>query len=128
MPRPRSAALISCQFSLISPSRRPRYANPPPVHGQSRPRGHIEPMKPDTDILIIGGGLNGPALALALAQGGFRVTLVDARPAGARGEAGFDGRAYALALASVRALTALKVWPQLAARAQPILGIRASQG
>ena len=85
-------------------------------------------MKPDTDILIIGGGLNGPALALALAQGGFRVTLVDARPASARGEASFDGRAYALALASVRALTALKVWSQLAAKAQPILGIRASQG
>lgn len=85
-------------------------------------------MTSDADILIIGGGLNGPALALALAQGGLRVTVVDARPARARGEAGFDGRAYALALASVRALGALGIWPQLAAKAQPILGIRASQG
>ena len=56
-------------------------------------------MKQDADILIVGGGLNGPALALALAQGGFRVTLVDARPAGARADDGFDGRAYTLALA-----------------------------
>ena len=32
------------------------------------------------DVIIVGGGLNGPALALALAQGGFRVTVVDARP------------------------------------------------
>ena len=47
----------------------------------------------DTDIVIAGGGLNGPALALALAQGGFRVTVVDARPAPDRAEAGFDGRA-----------------------------------
>ena len=38
-------------------------------------------MTHDTDILIVGGGLNGPALALALAQGGLRVTVVDARPA-----------------------------------------------
>ena len=88
----------------------------------------LEHMEQDADILIVGGGLNGPALALALAQGGFRVTLVDARPAGSRADEGFDGRAYALALASVRALGALGVWPGLAALAQPILGIRASQG
>ncbi|MFN3955632.1 MAG: FAD-dependent oxidoreductase [Pararhodobacter sp.] len=85
-------------------------------------------MTPDADILIIGGGLNGPALALALARGGLRVTVVDARPALARGETGFDGRAYALALASVRALGALGLWRGLGAMAQPILGIRASQG
>ncbi|MCC5971306.1 MAG: FAD-dependent monooxygenase [Pararhodobacter sp.] len=85
-------------------------------------------MTVQSDILIVGGGLNGPALALALAQGGFRVTLVDARLAGARADDGFDGRAYALALASVRALTATGIWPGLAALAQPILGIRASQG
>ncbi|MFZ0099092.1 MAG: 2-octaprenyl-6-methoxyphenyl hydroxylase, partial [Gemmobacter sp.] len=34
-------------------------------------------MTPDTDILIAGGGLNGPALALALAQAGLCVTVVD---------------------------------------------------
>jgi 2-octaprenyl-6-methoxyphenol hydroxylase len=82
----------------------------------------------DTDILIAGGGLNGPALALALAQGGFRVTVVDARPAPARAEAGFDGRAYALAVASVRLLTAIGVWPAVRDKAQPILQIKASDG
>lgn len=85
-------------------------------------------MRNASDILIVGGGLNGPALALALAQGGFRVTVVDARPAPARAEPGFDGRAYALALASVRVLSAIGVWPRLTAKAQPILGIRVSQG
>lgn len=85
-------------------------------------------MTLDTDILIAGGGLNGPALALALAQGGFRVTVVDARPAPARAEAGFDGRAYALAVASVRLLTAIGVWPKVADKAQPIHQIKASDG
>ncbi|MBL9063479.1 FAD-dependent monooxygenase [Tabrizicola sp.] len=82
----------------------------------------------DTDILIAGGGLNGPALALALAQGGFRVTVVDARPARSRAEAGFDGRAYALAIASVRLLTAIGVWQRVADKAQPMLQIKASDG
>ncbi|MFN3991306.1 MAG: FAD-dependent monooxygenase [Tabrizicola flagellatus] len=85
-------------------------------------------MERDADILIAGGGLNGPALALALAQGGFRVTVIDARPAPARAEAGFDGRAYALAIASVRLLTAIGIWPAVADRAQPILQIKASDG
>jgi 2-octaprenyl-6-methoxyphenol hydroxylase len=82
----------------------------------------------DADVLIAGGGLNGPALALALAQGGFRVTVVDARPVPARAEAGFDGRAYALAIASVRLLQAIGVWGAVADKAQPILEIKASDG
>ena len=89
---------------------------------------HVRHMTWDTDILIAGGGLNGPALALALAQGGFRVTVVDARPAPVRAEAGFDGRAYALAIASVRLLQAIGVWGQVADKAQPILKIRTGDG
>jgi 2-octaprenyl-6-methoxyphenol hydroxylase len=85
-------------------------------------------MEHDADILIVGGGLNGPALALALAQGGLRVTVVDARPAPARAKTGFDGRAYSLALASKRLLAALGVWPGLAEQSQPILEIKASDG
>ncbi|MFN0115728.1 MAG: FAD-dependent monooxygenase [Paracoccaceae bacterium] len=85
-------------------------------------------MGPDADILIVGGGLNGPALALACAQGGLTSVVIDARPAPARGEAGFDGRAYSLAVASRRLLTAIGVWSDLADRAQPILAIKASDG
>lgn len=85
-------------------------------------------MDRDADVVIVGGGLNGPALALALAQGGLRVTVVDARPAPARAEAGFDGRAYALAIASVRLLTAIGVWGRVRDKAQPILQIKASDG
>jgi len=85
-------------------------------------------MERDADILIVGGGLNGPALGLALAQAGLRVVVADARPAPARAEAGFDGRAYALAIASQRLLAGIGVWPALAGQVQPILQIKASDG
>ncbi|NEY89688.1 FAD-dependent monooxygenase [Tabrizicola oligotrophica] len=85
-------------------------------------------MEHDADILIVGGGLNGPALGLALAQGGLRVAVIDARPAPQRAEAGFDGRAYALAIASKRLLAAIGVWGALDGKVQPILKIKASDG
>jgi len=85
-------------------------------------------MKPDSDILIVGGGLNGPALALACAQNGLRVTMIDALPLKTRAGANFDGRAYALALATTRMLQALGIWDQVKDNAQPILDIIASDG
>ncbi len=92
------------------------------------PRPILTCMTHDADVLIIGGGLNGPALALALAQGGLRVAVIDAQPARARAAVAFDGRAYALAIASKRLLTAIGVWPGIADKAQPILHIKASDG
>jgi len=92
------------------------------------PRVIFSAMKQEADIVIVGGGLNGPALALALAGGGMRVTVVDARPAPARAESGFDGRAYSLAHASKRLLGVIGVWAHIADRVQPILQIKASDG
>ncbi len=85
-------------------------------------------MKHDTDIVIVGGGLNGPALALALSQSGLSVTIVDALPEPVRKNAAFDGRAYALALASVRLLRAIGVWEKIADQTQPMLEIKVSDG
>ncbi len=85
-------------------------------------------MQLDTDILIVGGGLNGPALALALGDVGFNVTVVDALKAGTRGEEAFDGRGYALALASQRLLKAIGVWDRVGDNATPLLEIRISDG
>lgn len=85
-------------------------------------------MKNTSDILIIGGGLNGPALALALAQTGHSVTLVDALPRGGFEEEDFDGRGYALALASQRLLDQIGIWTRVADQAQPMLEIKASDG
>ncbi|MFT3690016.1 UbiH/UbiF/VisC/COQ6 family ubiquinone biosynthesis hydroxylase [Paenirhodobacter sp.] len=85
-------------------------------------------MMQKTDVLIAGGGLNGPALALALARAGLTVTVVDASPPRARTADAFDGRAYALALASQKLLGAIGVWPDLAAQAQPIMAVEAADG
>jgi 2-octaprenyl-6-methoxyphenol hydroxylase len=88
----------------------------------------IAAMELDADILIAGGGLNGPTLALALAQAGLRVIVVDPRPADARAGDNFDGRAYALAVSSQRLLKALGLWAGLAGDSQPIGQVKASQG
>ncbi|MEP4039320.1 FAD-dependent monooxygenase [Pseudophaeobacter sp.] len=85
-------------------------------------------MKNTSDILIVGGGLNGPALALALAQTGHSVTVIDALPRGGFKEEDFDGRGYALALASQRLLHQIGIWPLVAEQAQPMLEIKASDG
>ena len=88
----------------------------------------VRVMTHDADVLIVGGGLNGPALALALAQTGLSSIVIDALPEDVRSGAGFDGRSYALALASVRMMRALGLWDDLADHAQPILEIKASDG
>nr|WP_239113194.1 UbiH/UbiF/VisC/COQ6 family ubiquinone biosynthesis hydroxylase [Shimia biformata] len=85
-------------------------------------------MAYDSDILIAGGGLNGPALALGLARSGFSVTVIDARPLRARADDNFDGRGYALALASKRLLDAIGVWNRVKMNAQPMLEIKVSDG
>ncbi|WP_299082081.1 FAD-dependent monooxygenase [uncultured Ruegeria sp.] len=88
----------------------------------------LQGMTKASDILIVGGGLNGPALALALAQTGHSVTVIDTLPETLRMKATFDGRAYALALASQRLLDAIEVWDRVAEHAQPMLEIKVTDG
>jgi len=85
-------------------------------------------MKNACDILIVGGGLNGPALALALAQTGHSVTVVDSLTPGKLADEGFDGRGYALALASQRLLQQTGVWQHVGDNAQPMLEIKVTDG
>lgn len=85
-------------------------------------------MSYDSDIIIVGGGLNGPALGLALADAGQTVTIIDALPAQAREQDTFDGRSYALALASQKMLSAIGIWGAVGDHAQPMLEIKVSDG
>lgn len=78
----------------------------------------------DTDIIIAGGGLVGNALAIALAQGGIRVTVIDPLPREAQVAASFDGRTSAISSGSVRILGHLGAWAHIAPHAQPIHDIR----
>ena len=88
----------------------------------------LKGMEHDSDILIVGGGLNGPLLALAAARSGLSSTVIDAIPETARAEDGFNGKSYALALASVRLLRNLGIWDRVADNAQPMLDIKVSDG
>ncbi|KIC49934.1 FAD-dependent monooxygenase [Tateyamaria sp. ANG-S1] len=85
-------------------------------------------MTKDSDILIVGGGLSGPILALALAQTGHSVTVIDALSEKVRKNAAFDGRSYAVALTSQRLLDGIGVWNDIADHSQPMLEIKVSDG
>lgn len=83
-------------------------------------RRNYRAMRQDADALIVGGGLNGPATALALAGAGLRVALIDAAEPELRMDPGFDGRAYNLGLASRRFLQVAGVWDAIAPQAQAV--------
>ena len=63
----------------------------------------------DVDVLIIGGGLVGASLAIALDGAGLRVALAEAVPPRVDLQPSYDERNLALARASVNALEALGV-------------------
>ncbi|KUF11057.1 2-octaprenyl-6-methoxyphenyl hydroxylase [Pseudoponticoccus marisrubri] len=80
------------------------------------------------DLIIVGGGLNGAALALAAARSGLTACVLDALPRAARMSGDFDGRSYALAQASQRMLAGLGLWDALAEHAQPMNEIKVTDG
>lgn len=84
-------------------------------------------MSSELDILIIGGGLVGASLAIALDDAGLRVGMVEAVPMKASDRASYDERNLALAKATVNALTALGVWAHVGTRATPIRKIHISR-
>jgi 2-octaprenylphenol hydroxylase len=75
------------------------------------------------DIMIVGGGMVGTALALGLAQQGWHVVLVEASPLAklqtaaqpATGVDDFEPRVSAISMASQRVLEGLGAWAEVAA-------------
>ncbi|MDX1710059.1 MAG: UbiH/UbiF/VisC/COQ6 family ubiquinone biosynthesis hydroxylase [Rhodovibrionaceae bacterium] len=81
-----------------------------------------------TEAVIVGGGMVGLSLGIALAHAGIRVAVLDREdPDTARG-APFDGRSSAIAFGTQRMLGAIGLWEHIAQAAQPILDIRVSDG
>ncbi|GLQ50688.1 2-octaprenyl-6-methoxyphenyl hydroxylase [Dyella flava] len=85
------------------------------------------PFDANGNILIVGGGLVGASLAIALDAAGCRVTLVEAAAPRADAQPSYDERNLALARATVNGLTAIGVWPLVAAQATPIRHIHVSR-
>ena len=83
-------------------------------------------MSTQFDIAIVGGGMAGASLAVALEGLGVRTALIEAVPYGAATQPSFDERTTALSNGSRRILETLGVWPEVASEAAPIARIHVS--
>ncbi len=77
------------------------------------------------DVAIIGGGLVGLTVAIGLAEAGVEVAVIDRAAPASQTLPAFDGRASAIAHASVRLLETLGIWRHVGDH-QPIEQIRVS--
>jgi 2-octaprenyl-6-methoxyphenol hydroxylase len=86
------------------------------------------PPTTDCDLAIVGGGLVGASLALALAPLGLRIVLLEAvAPGGGEQHPSFDERTTALANGTVRAFRTLGAWAAMEREAAPIRRIHVSE-
>lgn len=75
------------------------------------------------DVAIVGGGMVGASLALALASSPLRIALIENVAPGATTQPSFDDRTTALGNGTRAMLETLGVWRALSATAAPILEI-----
>ena len=85
-------------------------------------------MELDSDIIIVGGGLNGSLLAIAAEKIGFSTIVLDSKETHSDELNSFDGRSYALAASSVRLLKNLDIFEDIRDCSQPILDIEILDG
>ena len=83
-------------------------------------------MQTDYDIVIIGGGMVGSSLGLALSQTALRVAVVETRLASEKKKADSGKRAIALSWGSRCLFEQLGVWQAMSASAMPIKHIHVS--
>jgi len=88
--------------------------------------GIMAAMDKRHDVLIVGGGLVGASLAIALDRSGLDVGMVEATPGGSL-PAVFDQRNLSFAAATVNALAALGVMAHLRGAVAPIRRIHVSR-
>lgn len=93
-------------------------------------RGGSDDAGRDTrvEVIIVGGGLVGAPLALALAGAGITVAVIERLALDLQQTPRFDGRGTAVAAGSRRILTALGLWDAIVPHAGAIHDIRVSDG
>jgi 2-octaprenyl-6-methoxyphenol hydroxylase len=85
-------------------------------------------MPERVDVIVLGGGLTGLALADTLGSAGFEVAVIERAALSSLTAAPFDGRVTAIARGGQRLLETSGVWPHLEGAAQPILDIVVREG
>jgi 2-octaprenyl-6-methoxyphenol hydroxylase len=80
----------------------------------------------DYDVAIVGGGMVGASLALALAQVRLKAVLIEAVAPGSQAQPSFDDRTTALGNSSRRIFNALGAWPRIQREAAAIQAIHVS--
>lgn len=85
-----------------------------------------ESTTPTFDVAIVGGGMVGASLALALQRTSLRIVLIEGFAAGADSQPSFDDRTTAIGNGSRAVFEGLGVWSTLAAEAEPIRAIHVS--
>ncbi|HVF83060.1 MAG TPA: FAD-dependent monooxygenase [Sphingomicrobium sp.] len=81
-----------------------------------------------SNVIILGGGLVGLALAAALDASGLSAIVIDPADPDLRKDAAFDGRTSAVSSSSMRMLRAIGVTDHLPAPGHPIRAIRVADG
>jgi 2-octaprenyl-6-methoxyphenol hydroxylase len=80
------------------------------------------------DVVIVGGGMVGASLALALDATPLRTLLIESVPHDSTAQPSFDERTTALGNGSRRIFEALGVWDRIASEAAAIRAIHVSEG
>ncbi|MDO9423727.1 MAG: 2-octaprenyl-6-methoxyphenyl hydroxylase [Methylobacter sp.] len=83
-------------------------------------------MQHDYDLLIVGGGLAGNCLALALKNTGLKIAIVEASSREQLHDSAAGDRALALAAGTVKMLEALGIWQSISQAATAIKNIHIS--
>ena len=80
------------------------------------------------DLIVLGGGLTGLTLAVAVGGAGYRVLVIERAPLADLAAVPYDGRVTAIAPGSRRLLAEIGAWSGMASSAEPILDIVVREG
>jgi len=87
----------------------------------------LDPGETDFDLVIVGGGMVGASLAVAVADSGLRVAIVEAFETDAEHQPSYDERTVALTWSARQIFTAMGVWSDMEAKGvEPIQDIHIS--
>lgn len=71
-------------------------------------------IKTNYDLIVVGGGMVGASLAIALKDSGLKIAMIEAIENDAPQQPSYDDRGIALAYGSQRIFESIGIWPQLA--------------